>query len=118
MRVLAPALAAEYANLFYYIVGARDFNEGRKTDFTNVGIKALDDHTLQLTLIHPIPHLLQLLLGPAWLPVRVDQIKKFGAVDQRGTAWALPGNLVGNGAFILKEWDQNEVLIVEKSPHL
>lgn len=116
-RVLAPRLAAEYANLFYYIVGAKAYNEGTETDFDTVGIKALDDHTLQLVLIHPIPHLLQLALGPAWLPVRVDVIEKFGKIDQRGTAWAQPGNLVGNGPFVLKEWHQNEVLIVEKSLH-
>ena len=76
----------------------------------------MDDHTFQISLLHPLPHLLKLIIGRAWLPVRVDQIEKFGRIDERGTKWALPGNFVGNGPFELKEWRQNELILVEKSP--
>ena len=115
-RGLSPLLGAEYANDFFYLEGAKNYQEGREADFSTVGVKALNDHTLQFTLITPIPHLLKLMLGVAWLPVRVDQIEQFGGIDERGTNWIRPGILIGNGPFVLKEWSQNEIIIVEKSP--
>jgi oligopeptide transport system substrate-binding protein len=44
-------------------------------------------------------------------------LAKFSALTQRGTAWTLPANLVGNGPFRLREWAPNSRLIVGKNPH-
>ena len=44
-------------------------------------------------------------------------VEKFGRMDQRGTAWTRPGNLVGNGPFTLTEWKPNARIVVAKNPH-
>ena len=64
-----------------------------------VGVKALDDRTLQVTLKYPTPYFLQLLDHYSLFPVHQATIEKFGDADQRGTRWTYEGNLVGNGPF-------------------
>ena len=115
-RLLTPALGAENAALFYGVVNAEAFNQGRLTDFSQVGIAALDDRTLRITLAHPVPYLLSLLAQTAALPVHLPSIERYGPVDQRGSAWTRPGRLVGNGPFVLTQWRPNRVIAVEKSP--
>src|SRR5579872_5376960 len=51
-----------------------------------------------------------------WSPVPQHVIEKFGRMDDKGTRWTRPGNLVGNGPFVLKEWVQNGRIVVEKNP--
>ncbi len=116
-RMLTPALAAEYAYMLYPLVNAEAFNSGTLTDFSQVGIKATDDHTLQLTLHAPTPYLLALLAHQAWFPVHPATILKHGSMEQRGTRWTRPENFTGNGAFILSEWAPNSRIVVERNPH-
>ncbi len=115
-RVLSPGLASEYAYLLYPIRNAERFNAGKLADFSQVGVKALDARTLQITLDHPCPYLPALAAHQAWFPVHRATILKFGRFDQRGTAWTRPGNLVGNGPFLLTEWTPNSRLVVVKNP--
>ena len=115
-RILTPSLAADNAALFYVLLNAEAFNQGRLADFGQVGCSALDDHTLRLTLAHPAPYFLGLLTQMPFLPVPVATIAKYGPSDQRGNPWTRPGRLVGNGPFTLAAWRPNEVIIVEKSP--
>lgn len=116
-RILSSGLAAEYAYMLYPLANAEAFNAGRLTDFGQVGVKALDAHTLQLTLGAPTPYLLALLAHQAWFPVHPDTIRKHGRPDERGTRWTRPENFVGNGAFALKVWEPNSRIVVEKNPH-
>lgn len=115
-RALMPALGNLYAYMFYCIRNARPFFEGELKDFDEVGVKALDDRTLAVQLEAPTPYFLQLLDHHSYYPVHPGTIEKFGAIDERGTRWTRPGNFVGNGAFMLKEWILNRILIVEKNP--
>ena len=115
-RILTPSLAADNATLFYLVLNAEAFNQGRLADFAQVGFAAPDDRTLRITLAHPAPYFLTLLAQMPWLPVPLPAIEKSGAADQRGNPWTRPGRLVGNGPFVLKTWKPNEVIIVEKSP--
>ena len=115
-RILTPSLAADNATLFYLVLNAEAFNQGRLADFAQVGFTAPDDRTLRITLAHPAPYFLTLLAQMPWLPVPLPAIEKYGAADQRGNPWTRPGRLVGNGPFVLKTWKPNEVIIVEKSP--
>lgn len=116
-RILSPALASEYAYMLWPIKNAEAFNTGRLAGFSAVGIKVLDDATLQLTLERPTPYLLSLAAHPTWFPVHRATIEKFGRIDQRSTAWTRVGQLVGNGAFTLAEWSPNARLVVAKNPH-
>jgi len=116
-RLLSPALASEYSYMLWPVKNAEAFNTGNLTDFSAVGVTAIDDGTLRLTLARPTPYLLALAAHPTWFPVHRATIEKFGRVDQRSTAWTRPGNLVGNGAFTLAEWSPNARLVVARNPH-
>ena len=85
-------------------------------DFGAVGVRAVDDHTLVLKLTGPVPYLPTLLTQTCWFPLHRATIEAFGRIDQRATAWTRPGNYVGNGAFVLKEWKPGQVVRVTKSP--
>src|SRR5688572_18919796 len=57
-RILSPKLGAEFAGLIYsYVLGAKDYFDGKTTDFSQVGFKAPDERTLQVTLRNPTPYL-------------------------------------------------------------
>lgn len=115
-RILTASLAAENAPLLYVIQGAEAFHKGQLTDFAQVGVAAPDARTLRLTLEHPTAYFLSLLTHPAWFPVHVSTIRKFGDPAQRGSAWAQPGRFVGNGPFTLKDWQRGQQIVAEKSP--
>lgn len=116
-RILSPGLGSEYANMLFPIKNAEAFFRGEIKNFDEVGVKALDDRTLEITLRSPTPYLLSMIANHySWYPVHIPTIEKFGKIDQRGTAWTKPGNLVGNGAFILTDWRVNDIIIVKKNP--
>ena len=52
-RILTPALGSEYSYMLFVVRNAEAFNAGKITDFEQVGFKALDDLTLQVTLTYP-----------------------------------------------------------------
>ncbi len=116
-RILTPSLAADYANMLYILQGAEAFHKGTQKDFAQVGAKAVDDRTLRLTLEHPATYFVAMLPNPPWLPVHLPTVRKHGPEDRRGNAWTKPENIVTNGPFVLKQWRQNQVIVVEKSPH-
>ena len=116
-RALQPALGNLYAYMYFPIDNAREYYQGSITDFDQVGVKALDDHTLQVRLKNPTPYFLQLLDHYSLFPVHRPTIEKFGAPDERGTRWTYEGNLVGNGAFQLSEWKINRRVVVERNPN-
>lgn len=115
-RILSPGLASEYSSLLYPIKGAEGFNAGRVSDFAQVGVRALDPRTLQLTLERPCPYLPALAAHQAWFPVHRGTIERYGRIDQRGSTWTRPEHWVGNGAFLLKEWSPNSRIVVVKNP--
>jgi oligopeptide transport system substrate-binding protein len=114
-RVLTPSLGADNANLLYVIQGAESFHKGQGT-FEQVGVKAVDDRTLRVTLDHPAAYFLSMLNHTAWFPVHLPTIEKFGPAAQRGNPWAQPGRFVGNGPFVLKQWRMGQEIVAEKSP--
>jgi oligopeptide transport system substrate-binding protein len=118
-RMLSPKLAAEYAYLvFNFVVGAKDYYLGKINDFAQVGFKATDERTLQVTLLNATPYLLKIIASHyAWTPVPVKVIKKFGPLDQKRTSWTRAENLVGSGAFKIKEWLPNQRIVVERNPN-
>jgi oligopeptide transport system substrate-binding protein len=115
-RMLAPAFASEYAYLLYPIRNAKALNEGRVKDPAALGIGAPDPLTVRIELEHPTPYLPTLVGLPPWYPVNTRVLARFGALASRGTDWTRPGNLVGNGPFVLTEWVPNARVVVEKNP--
>jgi oligopeptide transport system substrate-binding protein len=84
-------------------------NEG-KMPTDAVGARALDDHTLQLTLEHPAPYLPQLLKHQSFFPVPAHVVEKWK------DAWTQPGHFVGNGAYRLVDWRLGDYIRLEKNP--
>lgn len=115
-RELAPSLAAETAYLLHAIKNAEAYNNGKLTDVASLGVTAPDPRTIVIILERPTPYLPALTALPAWFPVNPRVLAAFKALDQRGTAWTRPGNLVGNGAFTLEAWAPNARLTVTKNP--
>jgi oligopeptide transport system substrate-binding protein len=115
-RVLTPALGADYASMLYVIEGAEAYHKGAQPDFAAVGVTAPDARTLVIRLEHPAPHFLSLLTHPVWYPVHFPALEQAGDPARRGGTWTRPGNLVGNGPFVLREWRPGKVVIVGKSP--
>lgn len=116
-RAIEPAMGCDYADWFYLIEGAQAFHEGKTTDFSTVGVKALDDHTLRVHLIEPTPEWLKIIRIHPFRPVHPPTIEAHGRMDERATAWTRPGNFVGNGPFILESWQPNQRLTVKANPH-
>ncbi len=67
-RMLLPSLAAQYSYMLYPVTNAEAFNNGKITNFDEVGFKALDDYTFQLTLHSPTPYLLSMMIHDSWYP--------------------------------------------------
>lgn len=115
-RELTPAFAASYSYMLWPIKNAEAYNEGKLTDFSQVGIKVLDPLTLQLTLAEPTPYLLGMAAHNTWMPIPRHVVERFGGMAEKGTRWTRAGNLVGNGPFQLKEWTPNSRVVVERNP--
>ncbi|MGB0580762.1 MAG: peptide ABC transporter substrate-binding protein [Limisphaerales bacterium] len=115
-RILNPKLASKYSYMLFVMKNAQAYNEGELTDFSEVGCKAIDDYTLEITLKDPTPYFLGLLNHYTWFPVHMATVEKHGDRYSRENTWTKPGNFVSNGAFRMKEWVTNEKLVVERSP--
>jgi oligopeptide transport system substrate-binding protein len=110
-RALSPRLGSTNAgDLMAPLRGARAFRSGELTDFAQVGVKAPDDRTLQLTLESPHAHFLSMLTHFVWLPVHLPTIRAHGAADDRGNRWARPDTFVGNGAFAISRSHPGQAL--------
>jgi oligopeptide transport system substrate-binding protein len=96
-RILDPATASGYAYLLYLIRNGQAVNEGKAAPET-LGVRALDDLTLELRLEHPAPYLPALLKHHSFFPVPAH------AIRAHGDAWTRPEVFVGNGPFRLVEW--------------
>lgn len=115
-RMLTPAFGASYSYMLWPIKNAERFNEGKITDFAEVGVEVVDDRTLRLRLGNPVPYLPALAAHSTWLPVHRATVEKFGRAVARANPWTRPGNLVGNGPFTLAEWSSNARVVVAKNP--
>ena len=117
-RCLSPKLATPYITFFQGITNAVEYNKGEVADFGEVGIKVVDDLTLEIQLDYPHPVLLFYMGGGQYFyPVHRETIEAFGEIDQRGTDWIKPENIVSNGPFQVAEWSTNTVLSVVPNPH-
>ncbi len=115
-RMLHPDFPGEYGQMLYVLRNGEAYKQGRITDFAEVGVKAVDDHTLRLELVGPTPFFLTMLMHYSWFPVHPPTIERHGGKFDMSGAWTLPGNFVGNGPFILDAWRPNQYLRVVRSP--
>lgn len=110
-RVSDPKTASPYASFLQYghLLNVDDIIAGKKPA-SDLGVKALDAHTLEVTLSEPVPYFYKLLVHPSTSPVPKAVIEKFGE------KWTQPANIVTNGAYKLKDWIVNERIVMERNP--
>ena len=110
-RQLDPATAAPYASFLYDIRNGEAFNKKKITDPKEVGVRAKDDWTLEVTLEGPrgyFPVLSAYLAAlPAYRP----------AVEKHGDKWTEAANIVCNGPFTLEAWEHNKQMVLKKNPY-
>ena len=115
-RALNPAMGNLYAYMLFPVKNAEAYASGKLDDPSQMGIKALDKLTLQVTLNEPTPYFIQLMDHYSTFAVHRPTIEKFGDATTRFTKWTRVENMVGNGAFILKDWSLNRRIVMAKSP--
>ncbi|MGC5324339.1 peptide ABC transporter substrate-binding protein [Brevibacillus sp. SYSU BS000544] len=110
-RALDPKTASNYAYQLYFIKDGEKFNKGQGKSIDDVGVKALDDKTLQVQLENPTPFFLELTAFYTYYPVNQKVVT--------GNAnWAAEAKThVGNGPFKMVEWEHKSKLILEKNEH-
>ena len=109
-RSLNPITASQYSYQLYYLVNGEAYGTGKLKDFSQVGVKAPDEHTLVVTLVHPTGYFLELTTLPVLYPVHLPTLRKYGQ------DWTKPGRMVSNGPYVLKEWRLNDYILLEANP--
>ncbi len=109
-RGLDPATGSRNAQLLWFVRGAADFNAGRTSDPTSIGVSAPDDLTLVVELVGPTPFLDSLVTYTAFAPVPRH------AIERHGADWTRPEHVVTNGPFILSEWHERDRFVLKKNP--
>jgi oligopeptide transport system substrate-binding protein len=109
-RILDPALGAKYAEVLFPIRGARAVARGEAAADT-LAVTAPSPRTLIIALAQPTPYFLELLTHFVALPVHSATVRRWG------DAFTRPGNLVSNGAYVLRDVVLNDRVLVERNPH-
>lgn len=108
-RIMLPETGAKYANVLYPIANAEKIHAG-ELPATELGVAALDDRTLEITLGDPTPFFLELLTHQTGLPVHPPSVEALGAEFVR------PGKMVSNGAYVLQEFVPNAHVKLTRNP--
>lgn len=109
-RLTDPETASPYGGYLVdiQVQNAKEISEG-KAKADTLGVKAIDDYTLQITLKSPVPYLADLMTLPVTYPIHQK------SYEQHGNKWLEPANLVVNGAYKLKEWQVNSQMVLERN---
>ena len=109
-RVLNPELASPAAWELYYIKGGEEYNKGEGSA-DDVAVKAVDDKTLEVTLVNPTPYFLYLTAASNFFPVKKD-------VVEGEKVWTKSGDTyVCNGAFSVAEINPQSSYVLKKNPN-
>jgi oligopeptide transport system substrate-binding protein len=109
-RLVDPATASPYAQVLEPVLNAPAIVAGKQAPDA-LGVTAPDDRTVVIRLANPAPYLLGILAHPSTFPVHGPSLARHGA------EYARPGNLVSNGAFVLKDWVVGSHVVAERNPH-
>jgi oligopeptide transport system substrate-binding protein len=110
-RAVSPELGSNYA---YYLAtagveNARAITHGKKPP-ESLGVRAVDDHTLEVSLNDPITYLPEMTVHYTMFPAPQKVIEK------HGDDWTKPGNMVSNGAYKLQSWNVGAKLVAVRNP--
>jgi len=109
-RIMDPATAAGYASMLYAIKNAEEVNTGA-APLDQLGVKAVDAQTLEITLHTPTPYFLELLTHQTGFPLHK------ASVEANGDRYTQPGTMVTNGAYKLVSFQPNDKIVMAKNEH-
>ncbi|MGN4423400.1 peptide ABC transporter substrate-binding protein [Bacillus cereus group sp. MYBK30-1] len=108
-RAVSHETASQYAYMLFYIKNAKEINKGAIPP-NELGVKVVDDYTLEVELEQPTPYFLQLLALPIYLPQHESFLK------EQGQNYGLePSNLIYNGPFVLQKWKHEQEFQLKKN---
>lgn len=110
MRSIDPKDPKEFAYYLFDIAGAEEYNEGKATA-DKVGIKVVDDKTIQYTLKNPVPYFTYLVSFPTFGPCRQDLYERDGSKYNTEVE-----KVVTNGPFKLQSWEHEAEMVFAKNP--
>ncbi len=117
LRTLDPATASDYAYVLgFALEGATGYNEGTINDASQVGIKAIDPQTVEMTFVSPAAYNINIagmwvaFAQPKWL------IEGDDCTDARGQRWTETGFFQGYGPYVMQEWVHDSYLTMVKNP--
>jgi oligopeptide transport system substrate-binding protein len=110
-RLLSPLTAASYAYLMFDVAGAKDFYDGKIRDFSKVGIKALNDTTLEVKLQRPVAYWIYIPTFWVTFPLRQD------IVEKHGESWTMPGKMVTLGPYTLTSRELESKVVLQANPN-
>jgi oligopeptide transport system substrate-binding protein len=117
LRTLAPETASEYAYVLAFAIAGGDvYNSGEITDTAQVGVKAIDDKTLEITFNEPAVYNANIAgmwvshAQPSWL------IDGDDCTEARGDRWTETGFRQSYGPFTMKEWVHDSSITLVKNP--
>jgi len=115
-RALSPRLGSEYADLYFTVKNAEAYVKGEVKDFSQVGFRAVDPRTLEVTLVRRTPYFLTILRNNVWYPVQKAAVEGNGPFDDRSNHWERKMPVPSNGPFRLVAWRKDQNMELEKNP--
>jgi oligopeptide transport system substrate-binding protein len=109
-RLMNPETGAKYANILYTIKNGEKVNKGQ-AKVEELGVKAIDDKTLEIKLESPTPYFIAQLAHQTGLPIHPASVQKYGK------DFVKPENWVSNGPFTLKSFTPNDKIVAVKNPN-
>jgi oligopeptide transport system substrate-binding protein len=117
LRALKPETASPYAYVLAFVVeGADKFNSGEITDTAKVGVKALDDWTLEVKFKEPAAYNANIIGLWTAMPIPKWIVEGDDCTQARADKWIEPGFFQSFGPFTLKEWIHDSTLTMIKNP--
>jgi oligopeptide transport system substrate-binding protein len=110
-RTLNPKTASGYAYFLFDVKNAKEYNEGKLTDPSQLGFKAVDDRTFVVTLKKRATYFATIPAFTVTFPIRKDVIEKFGR------KWTEPENMVVTGPFKLTAWKHDSRIEMAPNPN-
>ena len=108
-QALNPKVASDYAYMLYFIHNAEPYFNG-EVEWSEVGVKVIDDHTLEVTLDNPLPYATDLFAFPTLAPINQKFYEEVGA-DKYATDAEY---FCCNGMYELTEWSHNSEIVFQK----
>lgn len=108
-QALNPKVASDYAYMLYFIHNAEPYFNG-EVEWSEVGVKVIDDYTLEVTLDNPLPYATDLFAFPTLAPINQKFYEEVGA-DKYATDAEY---FCCNGMYELTEWSHNSQIVFQK----